>query len=167
MPASPTPRNANEKEKSRLFLRTRTTFTKGPKALVSWLGSVRQRSAGGDESAGGERRSRVCRFGRVQRTCCPDLGGETLQLLLTVACLICYRTMSRCTCENPCADCKRRVNYICISRRWPANPSIHTYRNQVLVDVFTSINPRRAAATVSVCVAFVLRGLQWQKCDRS
>lgn len=115
----------------------------------------------------GERRSRVCRFGRVQRTCCPDLGGKTLQLLLTVACLICCRTMSRCTCENPCADRKRRVNYICISRRWPANPSIHTRRNQVLVDVFTSINPCRAAATVSVCVAFVSRRLQWQKCDRS
>lgn len=143
------------------FLRHNKTH-KGLKALTSWLGFLRQASVGGDERAA--REEKLCLHiwqswgGPFSRSC----WGESLRLLLTDACLICCHTKRRCTCENPCADYERRVNYICISRCRPANPSSHT---------------RQSSAGRCVCLdkslpssghsGFVLYHLQWQeKCDQ-
>lgn len=118
MPTSP-PRGMQRTEITAVFKKTPLTFTKSTCVL---LGFLSQGSAGGDVRGrwkgpwGG--RSCVCRFTRVQ--------GDAPQFLFTTACLICCCTMSLCTPENPCSECRRRVNYICISWCWPDNPLIHT-----------------------------------------
>lgn len=73
-----------------------------------------------------KRREKLClQIQQSSVVCCPDpLNAQ--QLLLTAACLICCCTMSLCTSPNPCAECRRRVNYICISWCRLDNPFIHT-----------------------------------------
>lgn len=74
---------------------------------------------------GPKRREKLClQIYQSSLVCCPVLGNAP-QFLFTAACLICCYTMSLCTPENPCSECRRRVNYICISWCWPDNPLIH------------------------------------------
>lgn len=84
-------------------------------------------------------RSCVCRFSKVRQPVV-QIRSAAQQLLLTAACLICCRTMSLCTSPNPCAECRGRVNYICISWCWLGNPPIHTPKSRAFVDVFTTMN---------------------------
>lgn len=160
MPALPTVRNANGNRNHGgclVFLR-RGSAHKGLKALKSWLGFLRQASAGGDERA--EREEKLClQIWQSWGDCSPDLaGGKLCRSLLTDACLICCHTKRRCTCENPCADYKRRVNYICISRRRPANPCKHTRQWSARRCVCLGKSPPSSSHS-----GFVLYRLQWQE----
>lgn len=80
---------------------------------------MRCRSAGGDERAEKEGEAVFAEFSSL-------LSSVAEQLLLNAAFLICCCTMSLCTSPNPCAECRRRVNYICISWCRLDNPFIHT-----------------------------------------
>lgn len=90
---------------------------------------------------GPKRREKLClQIQQSSVVCCPD-PVNAQRLLLTAACLICCCTMSLCTSPNPCAECRRRVNYICISWCRLDNPFIHTPQSSASRCVYHDESP--------------------------
>lgn len=56
--------------------------------------------------------------------------------------------MSLCTSPNPWAECRRRVNYICISWCWPDNPFIHTPQSSASRCVYHNESPTLSSHNV-------------------